>query len=156
MIFWAFLFSIIEIQINKREKILIIKFFNDSKNIEKEIKIKIDNILFFKEALFKRINKLKIKSETQNIIKGKPIEKKFIDKDINNMPIDELVLYFQKFDKILKNNIISFYNVTTFFNITKKIVEYYSARNDPNHVFYLNEMKNILKNEEVKQIFLNS
>jgi len=156
LILWSNLFSIIDIQINKKDKIIIIKFFNDSKNLVEERKIKIDNILLFKEALIKRMSHLKIKVESEKIIKGKPLEKRFIDKDINNMHIDELVSNFHHFLDLLKNNIISFYNVTTFFNITKKIVEYYSARNDQSHMFYLNEMKSILDNEEIKRILVNS
>ena len=112
-------------------------FFNDSKNKEKEIRIKIENILFFKEALMKRISKLKIISESHKIPQGQKLEKYFSDKDINNMLIDELILNFDYFHKLLKDNQISFYNVNTFFNITKKIVEYYSARNDENHLFFL-------------------
>ncbi len=156
LIFWAFLFSIIDIQVNKNQMIIIIQFFNDFINIEKEIKIKIDNILFFKEAIIKRITKLKIKTETQKLIKGNPIEKKLTEKDVNNMLIDELVLNFQKLLKILKKNDFSFYYVNVFFSITKKIVEYYSARNDFNYSYYLSEMKNILKNEKVEKIILNN
>jgi hypothetical protein len=153
--FWSTLLSIIDLQINKNEKIIIIRFFDNSKNSDLEIKIKIENILLFREALLQRMNKLKIKIETQKLLKGKNFEKRFTDKDINNMTIDELINNFKNFEKLLKEKVISFYIIQTFFNITKKIVEYYSARNDPNYLIYLNEMKDILKNEDVKQIFLN-
>lgn len=156
LLFWANLFSIIDLRINKKEKDLTISFFNDSKNIDLEIKLKIENILLFKEALIKRTTQLKIKAETQKKLKGKIYEKRFNDRDINNMTIDELINNFKYFDSLLKLRRFNFYNVNTYFNVTKKIVEYYSARNDQNHSFYLNKMKEVLKDEEVKQIFISS
>lgn len=155
LIFWAVLFSIRDIQINKKEKILIIRFFDDSKNIDSHLKLRIDNILFFREALIKRMSKLRITSDCQNSTDAKNFEKRLTDKDINNMTIDELIQNFKYFDKILKQRVFTFYNINSFFNITKKIVEYYSARNDQNHKYFLDEMKYILKNEEVKRIFLD-
>jgi len=155
LIFWCSLFAIKDIAINNKEKKIIIRVFDDSKNIDGELKLRIEKILLFKEALTRRMNKLRITGESLKIIKGKTFEKRFTDKDINNMTIDELISNFNHFDNILKQRIYTFYNINSYFNITKKIVEYYSARNDQNHIMYLREMKNLLENEEVKKIFLN-
>lgn len=152
LIFWFFLFAIIDMQINKIDKIISLRLFSDSKNKEKIITLKVDNILFFKEALMKRISRLKITSESQKLLKGENFDKKLTDRDINNMAIDELVANFKSFSDLLNIEKYTLYNITSFFNITKKIVEYYSARNDENHSFYLLEMKKIISREEIKKL----
>jgi hypothetical protein len=71
------------------------------------------------------------------------------------MPIDELKINFKKFQDLLDKKKYSFYNVNSFFNITKKIVEYLSARNEQTHFEYLNIMKSILQKNEIKEILLD-
>lgn len=152
LIFWSTIFSIIDMKINQKEKNLELRYFDDSTNSDLKLKFEIDNIVFFKEALIKRMKRLKIKAENQILIKGKFLEKRYTDKDINNMTIDELANNFINFKKLLKDKFISFYNINTFITITKKIIEYYSARNDPFFSYYLSDMQNILNNEEIKKI----
>ena len=65
--FWASLYSITDLQVNKMQKIASINFYNDENLLEKGIKLKIDNILFFREALVKRMTNLKVKVEAKNI-----------------------------------------------------------------------------------------
>ena len=55
LIFWSTLYSIIDAQINKLQKFTMLRLFNDETNKEICFKIKIDNILFFREALLKRM-----------------------------------------------------------------------------------------------------
>lgn len=130
----------------------MLHLFNDESNQEISLKIKIDNILFFREALLKRMNSLKVRSESKKIIKGQALEKRFTDKDILNMKIEEVVENYKYFNEKIANNELTYYNVTTFFNLTQKAVEYYSARNDENHVIYLNSMKTIFGREDIQKI----
>jgi len=155
LIFWCYLFSIIDLQINRKDKIIILRVFNDSKNREIELKLKFENILFFREALIKRIKDLNILTEHHNLKKGDIYCKNLTDRDINNMLIDELKINFKKFHDLLDNKKYSFYNVNSFFNITKKIVEYLSARNEQGHFEYLEIMKSMLQRKEVKDIIFN-
>ena len=128
------------------------RLYNDETNKEIQLNIKIDNILFFREALLKRMNTLMVRSETKKVIKGETIEKRLTDKDIMNMKIEEVVEIYKHFNDKIEKNELSYYNVTTFFNLTQKAVEYYSARNDDNHIIYLNAMKTIFGREDIQKI----
>lgn len=94
------------------QKIASINFFNDEDSSEKQLKLKIDNILFFREALVKRMSHLKIKVEAKRLIKGQLLEKRLNDKDINMMTIDRSSLYskflFQFSNFKIKNLIFLF------------------------------------------------
>lgn len=152
LIFWSTLYSIIDAQVNKLQKFIMLRLFNDESNQEISLKIKIDNILFFREALMKRMNSLQVRCESKKVIKGQTIEKRFTDKDVLKMNIVEVVENYKIFNEKIEHNELSYYNVTTFFNLTQKAVEYYSARNDPNHIIYLNAMKNIFGREDIQKI----
>lgn len=152
LIFWSTLYSIIDAQVNKLQKFIMLRLFNDENNQEISLKIKIDNILFFREALLKRMNALQVRSESKKIIKGQAIEKRFTDKDILKMNIDEVVENYKCFNEKIEKNELTYYNVTTFFNLTQRAVEYYSARNDENHIIYLNAMKTIFGREDIQKI----
>ena len=93
-----------------------------------------------------------VRSETKKVIKGETIEKRLTDKDIMNMKIEEVVEIYKHFNDKIEKNELSYYNVTTFFNLTQKAVEYYSARNDDNHIIYLNAMKTIFGREDIQKI----
>jgi len=152
LIFWSTLYSIIDAQVNKLQKFIMLRLFDDESNQEISLKIKIDNILFFREALMKRMNSLQVRCESKKVIKGQTIEKRFTDKDVIKMNIDEVVENYKIFNEKIDRKELSYYNVTTFFNLTQKAVEYYSAKNDPNHFIYLNAMKNIFGREEIQKI----
>lgn len=152
LIFWATLYSIIDAQVNKLQKFLMLRLFNDETNQEISLKIKIDNILFFREALLKRMNTLQVRSESKKIIKGETIEKRLTDKDIFKMNIEEVVENYKIFNEKIEKSELTYYNVTTFFNLTQKAVEYYSARNDENHIFYLNAIKTIFGRSDIQKI----
>ena len=87
--FWSTLFAITDIQINKTNRIICINFYSDEKQIDKQLRLVMVNLLFFKEALMKRMLKLKIKIEKQKLIKGHWQEKRLSSKDINKMTIEQ-------------------------------------------------------------------
>ena len=90
IIFWSTLFSITDMQINKDKKIIRLNFYSEEKGIEKQLKLTMENILFFREALVKRMSNLKIKIESNKLIKGQPYEKRLTPKDINKMNIKQI------------------------------------------------------------------
>ena len=152
LIFWSTLYSIIDAQVNKLQKFTMLRLFNDETNKEIFFKIKIDNILFFREALLKRMNSLSVRSESKKIIKGETVEKRLTDKDVLKMEIEDVVENYKMLNDKIDKGELSYYNVTTFFNVTQKAVEYYSARNDGNHIIYLNAMKTIFGREDIQKI----
>jgi len=153
--FWSTLYSLVDMQINKLQKIASINFYCDETGESKYVKLKIDNILFFREALVKRMNGLKIRADQKKIMKGQTIEKKLTDKEISNMKIDELVKKVKDFKQKLDANEISFYNVKTLMSLCEKAIEYYSAKNDPNYVQYLNIVKSMFAREDVSKLLSN-
>jgi hypothetical protein len=127
--FWSTLYSLVDMQINKLQKIASINFYNDEtvsfsllkQGEEKYLKLKIDNILFFREALVKRMNGLKIKAEQKKIMKGQQLEKKITDKEVNTMKIDDLIKNIKVFNQKLEANDITYYNVKTLMNLCQKV-----------------------------------
>jgi hypothetical protein len=128
--FWSTLYSLVDMQINKLQKIASINFYNDEtvnlsflkQGEEKYLKLKIDNILFFREALVKRMNGLKIKAEQKKIMKGQLLEKKITDKEVNTMKIDDLIKNIKVFNQKLETNDITYYNVKTLMNLCQKVL----------------------------------
>lgn len=119
--FWATLYSITDVQINKMTKIASLNFYNDDNNTEKTIKLKIDNILFFREALVKRMGNLKVAVESKKIIKGQNVEKRITDKDINAMNISEVVKILDTLSEKIRENEVNFYMVNTFMKLVGKV-----------------------------------
>jgi hypothetical protein len=152
IVFWATLYSITDLQVNKVQKVASIGFYNDETISEKQIKLKIDNILFFREALVKRMNSLKIKVDAKKLIKGQPMEKKLSEKDINTMSINQIVQNINNLKAKIDSNEVSYYTVNTFTILCGKAIEYYSAINDDSHMIYLQLMKDVLSRDQVQKI----
>lgn len=119
--FWATLYSLTDVQINKMTKSASMNFFNDESNSEKKLKLKIDNILFFREALVKRMNNLKVKVESKKIIKGQCVEKRLTDKEINTMSITDAVKNIDLLVEKIKGNEVNFYVVNTFMRLVGRV-----------------------------------
>ena len=135
------------------------KFNINLQGQEINLKLRIDNILFFREALVKRITQLKIQVEHTKIMKGQQLEKKLTDNEIKTLNIIDI----NKHIAILKEKIelkeINYYNVKTLINLCQKVnyfliqaVENYSAVNDPRYTEYLNIVKNMLSREEIAKL----
>ena len=151
IVFWALLFSITDIQINKDKKIVRINFYDNDK--DKEIlRLKIGNILYFKETLIKKMSNLNIKNEMNKLVKGHYIENRITMNDINNMNIDELEEYIEIFKHKIENDIVNYYLVDTFSLLSGKAIEYYSKNKSDKGINILIQMKNILKRDNVQKI----
>jgi hypothetical protein len=151
IVFWALLFAITDIQINKDKKIVRINLYDNDK--DKEIlRLRIGNVLYFKETLIKKMSNLKIKNEMNKLIKGHYIESKITMRDINNMTINELEEYIDIFKHKIENDMVNYYIVDTFSLLSGKAVEYYSKNKSDKGIEILMQMKNILKRENVQKI----
>jgi hypothetical protein len=152
VVFWATLYSITDLQVNKVQKVVSINFYNDEKISEKHLKLKIDNILFFREALIKRMNSLKIKVDAKKLAKGQTLEKKLTDKEINTMSINQIIANINTLKAKIDNKEVNYYIVNTFTTLCGKAIEYYSANNDDSHMTYLLLMKEVISRDYVQLI----
>jgi hypothetical protein len=152
IVFWATLYSITDLQVNKVQKVASLGFYNDDTITEKQLKLKIDNILFFREALVKRMNTLKIKVDAKKLVKGQPMEKKLTDREINTMSINQIVQSINTLKHKIDGGEVTYYTVNTFTTLCGKAIEYYSAINDDSHMNYLMLMKEVLSRDQVQKI----
>lgn len=151
IVFWALLFSITDIQINKDKKIVRINFYDNDKD-KVVLRLRMGNILYFKETLIKKMSNLKIKNETYKLIKGHYIENKITMRDINNMDINEIEEYIEIFKHKIENDMVSYYIVDTFSLLSGKAIEFYSRNKSDKGFNILMQMKEILKRDNVQKI----
>ena len=168
IIFWSTLFTITDMQINKEKKLIRINFYAEDKKLYKQLRLIMENVLFFREALVKRMSNLKIKIEANKLIKGQLCEKRLTSKDINLMNINEIEDYIKLLLKKIEHNQINFYIINTFSTLCGKAIEYYSEKDDKDkenengnenenenknkYKDYLGIMKNILMRKDVQLI----
>ena len=151
IVFWSTIFAINDIQINKERKAVRINFFSNDKS-EERLRLIIENVLFFKETLLKKMKNLKCEVETQKLIKGKYIENKIGMKDINNMSLEQIEEGVKFFQKKIKNNEINFYVVDTFNFLSSKCIEYYSKVDAKKQLEYVIQLKEVLQKPKVQEI----
>jgi hypothetical protein len=151
IVFWALLFSINDLQINKDKKVVRINFYDNDRDTE-VLRLKISNILYFKETLIKKMSNLKIKTEINKLVKGNYIENKITMRDINNMDIEEIEDYIQIFKHKIENDIINYYIVDTFSLLSGKAIEHYSKIKSEKQITFLLQVKNVLQRENVQNI----
>ena len=134
IVFWALLFSITDIQINKDKKIVRINFYDNDED-KVILRLRLGNILYFKETLIKKMSNLKIKNESNKLIKGHYIENKITMRDINNMDINEIeqfignlgLNFLLQMKEVLKRD-----NVQKILNKNKNIDKEINSENNEN------------------------
>jgi len=151
IVFWCSIFAINDMQINRDRKAVRINFVSNDKT-EERLRLIIENILFFKETLIKRMKNLKCEVETHKLIKGKYIENKIGINDINNMSLEQIEEGIKFFQKKIENDEINFYVVNTFNFLSSKCIEYYSKVNSKKQMKYVNQLKQILQKPKVQEI----
>ena len=82
IVFWSSLFAITDLQLNKVQKVVSINFYDDETNSEFHLKLIVENILFFRDTLVKKMRVLKVKAESQKLIKGQQQLKRLTEKEI--------------------------------------------------------------------------
>ena len=89
IVFWSSLFSITDLQLNKLKKITTLNFYDEETNSEFQIKLKVDNILLFRDSLVKKMRSLKVKVSSQKLIKGQTLNR-LSEKEIRNIKIYDI------------------------------------------------------------------
>ena len=137
IVFWSSLFSI--------------TFYDEDTNSEYQIKLRVDNILLFRDSLVKKMRSLKVKVNSQKLIKGQTLNR-LSEKEIRSMKINDI----EKNTKALKERIfkgeINDYTVNTFTTLCGKAIEYFSGQGNEKYMEYIEMMKNVLKLEAVDKL----
>ena len=141
--FWSSLFAITDLQLNKSKKITTINFFDEENNAEYQLKLRIDNILLFRDSLVKKMRSLKVKVNSQKLIKGQHLNR-LTEKEIRNMEIKDIEKNTKELKERIDKGEINDYTVNTFTTLCGRATEYFSSINDQHFTEYMNMMKAVL------------
>jgi formylmethanofuran dehydrogenase subunit E-like metal-binding protein len=152
IVFWSSLFAITDLQLNKRTKVTTINFYDEETNSDYQIKLKIENILLFRDSLVKKMRSLKVKVESQKLIKGQNQYKRLSEKEIKGLKINDIEKNAKELNERINKGEINDYNVKTFTTLCGKAIEYFSSKGDDKYIEYIEMMKNVLKLEGVDKL----
>ena len=152
ILFWGALYSITNLQINKMKKIVNLSFYDDETTTEYDLQLKIENILFFRDTLVKKMSSLKVKSESTKLIKGHNIGRRLTNKEIITMKIEDIEKNVKDLEKRIEKGEINDYTVKTFSTLCGKAIEHYSMIGSDKHIEFLMVMKKILNLESVQKL----
>ena len=152
IVFWSSLFAITDLQLNKLNKITFMNFYDEETNSEYQLKLKVDNILLFRDSLVKKMRSLKVKVESQKLIKGQQQYKRLSEKEIKAMKINDIEKNVNELkDRITKGE-ISDYTVNTFTTLCEKAIEHFSMIGNEKYMEYVKMMKDVLQMEKVDKL----
>ena len=151
IVFWSSLFSITDLQLNKSKRITTSNFYDDGNNLEYQIKLNLDNILLFRDSLVNKMRNLKVKINSQKLIKGQAINR-LSEKEIRSMKINDIEKNTKELNERIHNGEINDYTVNTFTKLCGKAIEHFSMIGDEKYMEYMEMMKNTLKLEGVEKL----
>ena len=155
IVFWSSLFAITDLQLNKLNKIVSINFYDEESNSEYQLKIKVDNILLFRDSLVKKMRSLKVKVESQKLIKGQQKLKRLTEKEIKAMKINDVEKNVNELkDRIIKGEITD-YTVNTFTTLCGKAIEHFSMIGNTKYEDYVKMMREVLQMEKVNKLTID-
>ena len=155
IVFWSSLFAITDLQLNKCNKITSINFYDEETNSEYQLKLKVDNILLFRDSLVKKMRSLKVKVESQKLIKGQQQLKRLTEKEIKSMNINDIEKNCSDLKERITKGEITDYTVNTFTTLCGKAIEHFSMIGDEKYMQYVEMMKNVLKMEKVNKLTID-
>ena len=155
IVFWSSLFAITDLQLNKLNKITSLNFYDEETNSEYQLKLKVDNILLFRDSLVKKMRSLKVKVESQKLIKGQQQIKRLTEKEIKAMKINDIEKNTKELKERITKGEITDYTVNTFTTLCGKAIEHYSMIGDNKYKEYVEMMKNILQMEKVNKLTID-
>ena len=156
IVFWSSLFAITDLQLNKCNKITSINFYDEENNSEYQLKLKVDNILLFRDSLVKKMRTLKVKVESQKLIKGQQQHRRLTEKKIKAMNINDIEKNINELKERITKGEISDYTVNTFTTLCGKAIEHFSMIGDEKYTTYVEMMKNVLKMEKVNKLTIDN
>ena len=151
IVFWSSLFAMTDLQLNKSKKITTINFYDEDNDSEYQIKIRVDNILLFRDSLVKKMRSLKVKVESQKLIKGQQL-KRLTEKEIKSMKIADIEKNTKELNDRINKGEITDYTVNTFTKLCGKAIEQFSMIGDDKYIEYMEMIKNVLKLEGVDKL----
>ena len=151
IVFWSSLFSITDLQLNKLKKITTLNFYDEETNYEFQIKLKVDNILLFRDSLVKKMRSLKVKVSSQKLIKGQTLNR-LSEKEIRNMKINDIEKNTKELKERITKGEINDYTVNTFTTLCGKAIEQFSMVGNEKYMEYIEMMKSVLKLEGVDKL----
>jgi hypothetical protein len=155
IVFWSSLFAITDLQLNKLNKIVSINFYDEETNSEYQLKIKVDNILLFRDLLVKKMRSLKVKVESQKLIKGQQQIKRLSEKEIKAMKIADIEKNTKELKERITKGEINDYTVNTFTTLCGKAIEHFSMIGDNKYKEYVDMMRNVLQMEKVNKLTID-
>jgi formylmethanofuran dehydrogenase subunit E-like metal-binding protein len=155
IVFWSSLFAITDLQLNKLNKITSLNFYDEETNNEYQLKLKVDNILLFRDSLVKKMRTLKVKVESQKLIKGQQQHKRLTEKEIKAMKINDIEKNTNELKERITKGEITDYTVNTFTTLCGKAIEYFSMLGNNKYMEYVEMMKNILTMEKVNKLTID-
>ena len=151
IVFWSSLFAITDLQLNKLKKITTLNFYDEESNSEFQLKLKVDNILLFRDSLVKKMRSLKVKVNSQKLIKGQTLNR-LSEKEIRNMKINDIEKNTRELNERITKGEINDYTVNTFTTLCGKAIEHFSMVGNEKYIEYMEMMKNVLKLEGVDKL----
>ena len=150
--FWSSLYAITDLQLNKLKKVTTINFYDEEANSEYQLKLKVDNILLFRDSLVKKMRALKVKVESQKLIKSQTQYKRLSEKEIRAMKINDMEKNINELkERIIKGEITD-YTVKTFSYLCGKAIEHFSKIEDKKYLQYMESMKIVFSLEGVDKL----
>ena len=155
IVFWSSLFAITDLQLNKLNKVTSMNFYDEETNQEFQLKLKVDNILLFRDSLVKKMRSLKVKVESQKLIKGQQQMKRLTEKEIKAMKINDIEKNTKELKARIEKGDITDYTVNTFTTLCGKAIEHFSMLGDNKYMEYVEMMKNVLQMEKVNKLTID-
>ena len=153
--FWSTLFAITYLQLNKLNKLISLYFYDEEKNVEYQLKLKLDGILLFRDSLVKKMKSLRVKVESQKLIKGQQQLKRLTEKEIKEMKIEDIEKNLTELKGRIDKGEISDYTVNTFTTLCGKAIEHFSKIGNDKYMEYVTMMKNVLQMEKVNKLTID-
>ena len=153
--FWSTLFAITYLQLNKLNKLISLYFYDEEKNVEYQLKLKLDGILLFRDSLVKKMRSLRVKVESQKLIKGQQQIKRLTEKEIKEMKIEDIEKNLTELKGRIDKGEISDYTVNTFTTLCGKAIEHFSKIGNDKYMEYVTMMKNVLQMEKVNKLTID-
>ena len=151
IVFWSSLFAITDLQLNKSKKITTINFFDEESEAEYQLKLRIDNILLFRDSLVKKMRTLKVKVNSQKLIKGQHLNR-LTEKEIRKMEINDVVKNIKELKERIDKGEINDYTVQTLTTLCGRATEHFASIGDPRFNEYTNMVKDVLSLQAVDKL----
>ena len=98
---------------------------------------------------------MKVKVESQKLIKGQQQLKRLSEKEIKLMKIDDIEKNCKELKERITKGEISDYTVNTFTTLCGKAIEHFSMIGNDKYMEYVEMMKNVLQMEKVNKLTID-